>query len=144
MEEKKKFEDNYPEKDFAKTIYSFKAQEIAKLAPWDADVQKGLIAEKVITSIIRNECFKRVGAKNSPDIGIKYDIIDEKFILFAPRIWCSECGNKRAEYSVGNVVYCKTCLEVLREKTALQSKPSQSTKGNPDKKTEKEEVKKNK
>jgi hypothetical protein len=144
MEEKKKFEDSYPEKDFAKTIYSFKAQEIAKLAPWDADVQKGRIGETVIASIIRNECFKRIGVKQSIDIGIKYDILDEKFILFVPRVWCSSCGNRKAEYSVGNTVYCKACLDILREKTVSQTEQGQETKKGPNNATEKKKIQQDK
>lgn len=114
MNGNKKFEEQYPEKDFQKTLYTFKSQEIAKLAPWDADVQKGEIAKQVIISIITNECFKRVGVKKSPDVGIQYDVINEQFTLFIPRHWCSMCQNRKAEYSVANKLYCTSCLEILK------------------------------
>lgn len=131
MNENKKFAEQYPEKDFQKTLYTFKSQEIAKIAPWDADVQKGEIAKQIITSIITNECFKRVGTKKSPDIGIQYDIINEQFTLFIPRHWCGMCQNRRAEYSVGNKLYCVSCLEILK------SQQTKQVEKNPDKKQEK-------
>lgn len=128
MKEDTKFDSQFNEKDFQKTIYTFKAQEIAKLAPWDADIQKAEIAKQVITSIIRNECFKRVGAKNSPDIGIKYDVINEQFTLFIPRNWCSMCQNRRAEYSVQNKIYCTSCVEILKSKQPKAPEKKQEAK----------------
>lgn len=134
MNKNKKFEEQYPEKDYQKTLYTFKSQEIAKLSPWDADVQKGEIAKQVILNIITDECFKRVGIRKSPDVGIQYDVIAEQFTLFIPRHWCSLCQNKRAEYSVMNKIYCANCLEILKSQQAKVSLKKQSK--NKEEKTE--------
>lgn len=121
----------YNEKDFAKTTFSFTPSEIAKLAPWDSQIQIGQFASIALTGVIRRDCLKRVGVKDSTDTGIRYDISTGQFFVYQPRIWCSQCNNKRAEFSYNNSynnkVYCGGCIEILKQQSA-QSKPKEEKK----------------
>lgn len=108
-------ENKYDPKNYQKTIYSFKPQELAKLTPWDMQIQLGAIAEKVLAGILRGECLKRIGVKQSPDVGIEYDMVQEQFIVYVPKIWCSACKNRRAEFEYTNKPYCKACADLIKQ-----------------------------
>lgn len=116
----------YNEEDFSKTIYSFNAVELSRLAPWDAQIQLGHVAEGVLTNIIRNDCLKRVGGKNSPDTGIRYDMQTGQFFIYQPRVWCSMCENRRAEFSYKEKVYCKSCVETLKSTIPPTTEPKKA------------------
>lgn len=112
--------EQYDEKNYQKSIFSFTPQEIAKLTPWDMQIQLGAIAEKVLAGILRTECLKRVGIKNSPDVGVEYDFVTGQLVAYIPKIWCSACKNRRAEFEYSKSAYCKDCAEVLKQQ--LQEK----------------------
>lgn len=116
-------DDKYNPKDYQKTIYTFKPNELAKLMPWDAQVQLGAVAERVLAGMLRSECLKRVGVKQSPDVGVDYNMITEQFTVYVPKIWCSACQNKRAEFEYSGKPYCKNCAEVLKEQLTKQPPP---------------------
>lgn len=138
----KNWNSKYDKKDYDKKIFSFRPQEVSKLTPWDMQIQLGAIAEKVLAGILRLECLKRVGLKNSPDIGVEYDFTTEQFVAYVPKTWCSACKNKRAEFSYKETVYCKDCIEVLKQQMAAQQPKEEIKTENP--KEEKKTVKKRK
>ena len=114
---------NHDPKEYQKAIYTFKPQELSKLTPWDAQIQLGLIAEKVLAGILRSECLKRVGVKNSPDTHVEYDMLTEQFTVYVPKIWCSVCTNRKAEFEHAGKPYCEDCVELLKEQLKTQEKP---------------------
>lgn len=122
--EDKQWEEQYNEKDYQKTIYSFTSTELGRLAPWDAQIQIGQIASQVLTGILRKEVLKRVGQKNSPDSGIRYDISTGQFFVYAPKNWCSLCKIKKAEFSVKEAIYCSSCIEILKQQAEKGKKTS--------------------
>lgn len=116
-------EEKYNPKDYQKTIYTFKPNELAKLMPWDAQIQLGAVAERVLAGLLRGECLKRVGVKQSPDVGVDYNMITEQFTVYVPKIWCDACKNKRAEFEYSGKPYCKNCAEVLKEQLQKAAPP---------------------
>lgn len=103
-------------KSYDKKIYSFTQAELAKLMPWDVQIQLGAIAEKVLAGILRTECLKRVAIKNSPDTKVEYDFVTGQFSAYVPKIWCSKCGNRKAEFTYENKPYCIDCAKVIKQK----------------------------
>ena len=116
-------------KDYDKKIYNFTSTEVSKLMPWDMQIQIGVIAEKVLAGILRTECLKRVGVKNSPDTRVEYDFVTSQFVAYVPKIWCSECKNRKAEFTYNNLPYCTDCATVLKKKLVEQQKPVEVKKG---------------
>lgn len=116
------------EKNYDKKIYSFTTMEISKLMPWDMQIQLGAIAEKVLSGILRTECLKRVGVKNSPDVKVEYDFVTGQFFAYVPKIWCSKCNNRMAEFTYENKPYCKDCATTLKQQLA-ETKPEEKKKG---------------
>jgi hypothetical protein len=112
--------EKYDSKVYNKTIYSFKPNELAKLMPWDTQVQLGAVAERVLAGLLRSECLKRVGIKQSPDVNVEYDMVKEQFTVYVPRVWCSACKNRRAEFEYNNQPFCKECAQTLKQQ--LESK----------------------
>ncbi len=103
------------DKNYDKKIFSFTTQEISKLMPWDVQIQLGAIAEKVLAGILRAECLKRVGVKNSPDVNVEYDFVTNQFFAYVPKIWCSKCNNRRAEFTYENKPYCVDCAKLIKQ-----------------------------
>lgn len=132
--EDKAWDDKYNANNYTKTIYSFTASELARLAPWDTQIQLARFAEIALTGVIRNDCLKRVGAKNIVDSGIRYDINTGQFIVYQPKVLCSMCKNRKAEFSYQDRVFCQSCADTLK-KTVPQAakepekKHANSTKG---------------
>lgn len=108
--------------DYQKNIYSFSSSELAGIAPWDAQVQMGIIAQRVIESIIRTYALKRVGVKDSPDLKLEYDTLGNKLTVLSPKVWCSMCKNRKAAFSYNNQVYCADCIEKLKSQMAIKTK----------------------
>lgn len=119
--EDKAWDEKYNPNEYTKTIYSFTASELARLAPWDAQVQTARFSEIALTGIIRNDCLKRVGAKNIPDSGIRYDINTGQFIVYQPKVLCSMCKNKKAEFSYKDMVLCQGCVDTLKKTMPQQA-----------------------
>jgi hypothetical protein len=135
----KNWNDQYDKKDYDKQIFSFRPQEIAKLAPWDAQIQMGAVAEKVLAGILRGEMLKRVGVKPSIDVGVEYDIISEKFSVYIPKVWCGACKNRRAEFSYANKFYCKDCAELIKQQ--ISQKAEKAAEAKPEKPAKKAKAK---
>lgn len=115
-------------KNYDKKIFSFTQLELSKLMPWDTQIQIGAIAEKVLAGILRTECLKRVGVKNSPDTKVEYDFVTGNFTAYVPKIWCSRCKEKMAEFSYENKPYCKECATALKKRLATKP-PEEKKKG---------------
>lgn len=118
----------YDKKDYNKQIFTFKPQEISKLAPWDAQVQIGAIAQNVLSGILRGEVLKRCGIKASKDVGVEYDIMEEQFVAYVPKLWCSACKNRRAEFSYTNKLYCADCAELIKKQVSQQAEKAAESK----------------
>lgn len=135
MQDNNNWDSKYDKKDYDKKIFTFRPQEVSKLAPWDAQIQIGAIAQNVLSGILRGEVLKRVGVKPSIDVGVEYDILEEKLVAYVPKLWCSACKNRRAEFSYANQLYCADCAETLKKQVAQQaekaaeSKPEKAQKG---------------
>ena len=122
------FEQKYPTKDFNKTVYSFDSAELRKLTSLDTIGQMGQMAQMMIGQVVQGECLPRVGAKNSPDIGVLYDIPKGQFILFTPKVWCISCKNKRALFEYKGHFYCNDCLNIQKVVDAGKGKVKESKK----------------
>ncbi len=108
------FEQKYPTKDFNKTTYAFDSAELRKLSSLDTVLQMGQMAQMMINNVVQGECLPRVGAKNSPDIGVLYDIAKGQFVVFTPKVWCNGCKSKKAVYEYKGHFYCESCLEIQK------------------------------
>lgn len=80
------------------------------------------VAQNVISSIISNDCLKRVGVKPSPDNGLRFDMSTGQFFVYSPRVWCQLCNNRKAEFSYNNQVYCTSCIETMKANGAIKPK----------------------
>lgn len=105
-------------KGYDKKIYSFTPQEIAKLMAWDTQIQLGAVAETVLAGILRTECLKRVGVKESRDVKVDYDFVSNQFTAYIPKIWCSTHNDRKAEFSYENKPYCLECAEGIKKQLA--------------------------
>jgi hypothetical protein len=108
------FEAKYPVKDFNKTTYSFDSQELRKLSSLDTIDQMGQMAQMMISQFVSNECLPRVGAKNSPDTGVLYDIGKGQFVIFTPKVWCISCNKRRGLLEYGGKNYCEECFDLKK------------------------------
>lgn len=108
------FETRYPSKDFNKSVYSFDSAELRKLTSLDTISQMGQMAQTLIGNIVQGECMPRVGAKNSPDVGVLYDIPRGQFVVFTPKVWCVACKIKRATFEYKEHFYCQSCLDIQK------------------------------
>lgn len=115
-------------KDYQKSIYTFKAQEIAQLSPWVAQMEMAKVAETLISNILREVCLKRVGVKDSIDVKVNYNIVEEQFVVYVPKIWCSKCGNRKAEFTHADKPYCKNCAEDLKKQLTETPKKKEKKK----------------
>lgn len=115
QDQEKLYDEQYPDKDFKKTTYSFTPQEIRNLATFVSLSQMGKIAEVMANNFVSNEVVRRVGAKTTLDSGILYDIGEGKIVIYIPKVVCSKCGIKRAEYSYKNQPYCKGCVDEIQK-----------------------------
>lgn len=133
--EDKSWNEKYDKKDYNKQIYSFSTNEVARLTPWDVQIQLGSIAQNVLSGILRGECLKRVGVKPSVDVGVEYNIQTGKFVVYVPKLWCSACTNRKASFSYSNKVYCSDCAKTLKKQVKAQADKAAEEK--PDKKKKK-------
>lgn len=126
MKDNSEFESKYPLKDFNKVSYAFDSQELRKLTSLDTISQMGQMAQMMISQVVQGECLVRIGAKNSPDIGVIYDIPKGQFIVFIPKVWCNSCHNRKAGFEYKGHFYCEGCLNI--QKTADAGKVKETKK----------------
>ena len=122
------FDTKYPSKDYQKTYFMFTADEIRKLTQLDTIVQMGQIAQAMENTMIQNQCLPRVQPKNSPDIGILYDIPSGKFITYVPKVWCANCGIRRATFDMGGKYFCQSCVTLIQKEAKTQVKAAPKSK----------------
>lgn len=116
------FESKYPTKDFNKSVYSFDSSELRRLSSLDTIGQLGQMAQTLISNVVQGECMPRVGAKNSPDVGVLYDIPKGQFVVFTPKVWCSACKVRRALFEYKERNYCQSCLDIQKVADAGKGK----------------------
>ena len=126
--QEEEFSQKYPEKEYTKRVYSFTQEEKGKLQSLNTIVQIGQIAQVMINQFIQNSCLKRVEVKNSPDIGVLYDIPTGNFFVFTPKEWCSQCGVRKAEYQYKGKRYCKDCLTLLQSQEKVEAMKKEAKK----------------
>lgn len=117
MEEKsqeKVFDEKYPMKDYKKTIFVFTSEELRKLTSLDTITQMGQIASVMIGNVVQQQCLPRVAVKNSPDIGVLYNIPLGQFYVYTPKIWCIRCGVRKASFNYKNNFYCQSCVDIIQ------------------------------
>ena len=123
----KEFEEKYPDKDFAKTQFNFSAEELRMLTSFNgallAAQVNANIANKTVeatTNIMNNfvtvDVTKRLGITVIQDTGINYDAGIGKLIVATPKNICSQCKNKKAEFSFKGQIYCGDCIDKVTKK----------------------------
>lgn len=117
----------YPEKEFTKKTYTFTQSEIRELGFYDNTAKLGQLAQVMLGKLIAGEPLKRVGVKDSPDVGILYDMNKGEFYVYEPKFWCSMCKNKKASFQYNNLNYCPVCIEILKKSQPV--KVEKKTKG---------------
>jgi hypothetical protein len=108
------YDAKYPVKDFKKTIFVFTSEELRKLTSLDTIVQMGQIAQVMIGNIVQQQCLPRVAVKNSPDIGVLYNIPAGQFYVYTPKVWCMRCNVRRANFNYKGSFYCQDCLNQVQ------------------------------
>ena len=109
------YDNQYPAKDFDKKIYSFSAAEIRNLATFVTITQMGKIAEQLANNFVSNEVIKRLGVTTTIDSGVLYDVAQGSVTTYIPKVICSECKARRAEFSYKDKVYCQTCVDLVKK-----------------------------
>lgn len=118
----------WPQKDYDKKIWSFSIPELIQISGWDVVVQQGIVANRVIQGTIKEVVFKRLGVKNSPDIGFEYDSMNNKLYTYIPKVWCSLCKNRIARFSISDGrVFCEGCIEILKTQAKQQEEQNKTT-----------------
>ena len=119
------YNERYPSKDFDKKTYSFNPQEIRNLTTFVTLTQMGKIAEVMANNFVSNEVIQRLGVKTTADTGILYDVGMGQIIIYLPKVICSECSAKRAEFKYKEKAYCKACVDLVteRDKKLVTEKP---------------------
>jgi len=120
---------DYPEKEYKRTTFSFTAGELREVCGFDTVIKMGDMAKILITNYINATTLKRVGVKNSPDVGLKYDIEKGTLDIYEPRFWCSKCQMRKGVFSYLEKTYCEGCFEALK-KEAIEKKGVTSEKKN--------------
>ena len=108
-------EQKYPVKDYTRMTFAFDGQELRKLTSLDTINQMGQMAQMMISQVLQSECMPRVGAKNSKDVGVVYDIPKGQFVVFTPRVWCSACKIRKAIKEYKGEYFCEDCLKARME-----------------------------
>lgn len=120
--EEQLLDEAYPSKDFKKTQYTFSAEEMESLKPLeDATalvktlMALGEIAQRAKDGYVGGQVLERLGIKRSPDVKVTYDMPSKKILVYEPRLWCSQCNEKRAEFKYQDKIFCSTCIEDVRK-----------------------------
>lgn len=109
------FDKAYPPEQFTQTTYSFSNSELRQISSLNTMVEMGQLAQVMISNVIGNTTLKRVGVKNSSDIGLQYNAETGEIYVKVPKFWCSLCQNKKAEFKFMDKVYCPTCIDAVKQ-----------------------------
>lgn len=118
------YDKRYPTKEYNKTIFVFTAEELRKLASLESIAQMGQIATVMINNIVQGECLPRVGIKDSPDIGVLYNIPSGQFYTYVPKFWCMRCKIRKATFEYKGISYCQSCVSIIQNQEKLNTKES--------------------
>ena len=113
--------EKYPQGDYVKSIFSFSNNEMSLITPWDVQVQIGLVAQKMLDIIINTVVAKRVGIKIIKDTGVEFNTQEGKLYIWQPKNICSTCRDRKAEFSYAKALYCKNCIELLKQQIAAKA-----------------------
>jgi hypothetical protein len=113
----------FPKNEYNKKIFTFTPGELREICSFDAVVKMGDMAKILISNYLNAVSLKRVGVKNSPDIGIIYNIEAGTFDVYEPKYWCVTCKNKKATTIYQDKTYCQTCMDAMKaEATKIEAK----------------------
>ncbi|PWU04801.1 MAG: hypothetical protein C5B43_04145 [Verrucomicrobia bacterium] len=130
-------DETYNAKDYKKNIYSFSTQELEELQPLEDATRLvqtflalGQIAQKAKDNYVGGQVLDRLGVKKSQDSKFSYDLGKKRIIVYEPRLWCSMCDAKKAEYKVGEQIFCRDCIEIKKKELGkpLEEKEKKSKK----------------
>ena len=107
-------------------IFNFNNTELSVLCPWDTQVQLGIVAQRIILSVLKNGLFKRVGVRLTEDTKYEYDTLTGQIIIYQPKHICNNCNNKMAKFSYNKREYCEGCIKLLKDQLAEQQAPKKS------------------
>ena len=105
----------FPENEYKRTTFSFTAGELREVCGFDTAVKIGDMAKILISNYINATALKRIGVRNSPDVGIQYNIEKGTFDVYEPKNWCSKCQTAKATFKYLEKPYCQTCIEILKK-----------------------------
>lgn len=115
--EEEMLDTQYAAKDFHKKIFSFTKEEMEELKPLENVTQLintffsiGQIVERIKDTVVTGRVVPRFGIKDSPDVKVSYFLDKNRIIIYEPRIWCSQCDKRRAEYKYKDKTYCLQCI----------------------------------
>lgn len=118
--QQEKFKKNYPEEEYEEKEFSISNKELMRLIGLDAIAQNGQIAQTLMTNFFNQVVIPRVGAKNSQDVGLLYDLSEGTFKLFTPKVWCANCSNRKGILELNGKKYCKECFILENMKIAKE------------------------
>lgn len=111
-------DEQYPAKDYTKKVFSFTAKELEELKPLEDSTNLvntfmalGQIAQRAKDAYVGGQVLDRLGVKKSQDSKFNYDLTIKRVIVYEPRIWCSQCDAKKAEFKYQDKVFCRDCIE---------------------------------
>ncbi len=112
----------FPAKDYKKNVFTFTTQELKELAPLEEATRLvgtflalGQIAQRAKDTYVGNQVLARLGVKKSQDSKFNYDLETKKIITYEPRLWCSLCTEKKAEFKYQDNLFCKDCIEIKKK-----------------------------
>lgn len=115
----------FPAKEYKKSIFTFSKEELAELKPLEDACQLvitlqtlGLIAQKEKDNYVGSQVLSRLQVKRSEDAKYNYDLKNNRIIVYEPRLICTACLTRKAEYTYQEKIYCVVCIEKIKSELA--------------------------
>jgi len=131
--EEELLDEQYPAKDYNKKIFTFTKEELEQIAPLEEVTRMintffsiGQIVQKIKDNLVIGQVVPRFGVKESPDVQVSYFTDKNRIVIYEPRLWCSECDKKRAEYKYKDKAYCINCINEKKKELA-QVEPKENS-----------------
>ena len=109
------YDEQYPEKDFKKSIFQFSNDEKMELSSYNSMIQVAQMAEIIANQIVNTKVLPRLGQKVTSDSQVYYDVPTGKIVTWIPKVICENCKNKRAEFQMGTKKLCQTCVDLAQQ-----------------------------
>ena|ERR1035437_2186388 len=109
------YDEQFPEKDFKKSIFSFSNDERIELGSFNTIMQMAQLAEILSNQIVNTKILPRLGVKVTQDSQVFYDIPVGKLVTWIPKVICEQCKNQRAEFMMADKKLCKNCVDLAQQ-----------------------------